>query len=117
MALMVENLSPSNFSQSNSKTEGCVLLHFYQMCGGPGISAFPEGDNILCWKGTISGSKETVYEGMEYKLSLTFHNDYPFKPPKVKFDTPCFHPNVDIHGNICLDILQVNHIETFLCES
>ncbi|KAI3773896.1 hypothetical protein L1987_48435 [Smallanthus sonchifolius] len=42
----------------------------------------------------------------EYKLSLLFPNDYPFKPPKVKFETGCFHPNVDVLGNICLNILQ-----------
>nr|XP_043634263.1 ubiquitin-conjugating enzyme E2 20 [Erigeron canadensis] len=76
------------------------------MSGDSGISAFPEEDNIFCWKGTISGSKETVFEGTEYKLSLSFPNDYPFKPPKVKFETGCFHPNVDVYGNICLDILQ-----------
>ncbi|KAG1371160.1 putative peptide chain release factor PrfB3, chloroplastic [Cocos nucifera] len=76
------------------------------MCGDPGISAFPEGDNIFCWKGTITGSKDTVYEGMVYKLSLSFSNDYPFKPPKVKFENVCFHPNVDLNGGICLDILQ-----------
>ncbi|XP_058079516.1 ubiquitin-conjugating enzyme E2 19-like isoform X1 [Magnolia sinica] len=76
------------------------------MCGDPGISAFPEGDNIFCWRGTISGSKGTVYEGMDYKLCLSFPSDYPFKSPKVKFETMCFHPNVDIYGNICLDILQ-----------
>ncbi|KAG5253835.1 hypothetical protein OIU76_020463 [Salix suchowensis] len=76
------------------------------MSGESGISAFPEGDNIFCWKGTIKGSKDTVFEGTEYKLSLSFPNDYPFKSPKVKFETSCFHPNVDIYGNICLDILQ-----------
>jgi len=78
------------------------------MSGDSGISAFPEEDNIFFWKGTITGSKDTVFEGTEYKLSLSFPNDYPFKPPKVKFETACFHPNVDVHGNICLDILQVN---------
>ncbi|KAF9619002.1 hypothetical protein IFM89_003905 [Coptis chinensis] len=77
-----------------------------QMSSDPGISAFPEEDNIFCWKGTITGSKETVFKGTEYKLSLTFPTDYPFKSPKVKFDTTCFHPNVDVYGNICLDILQ-----------
>ncbi|KAL0743123.1 hypothetical protein Bca4012_084636 [Brassica carinata] len=77
------------------------------MGGDPGISAFPEEDNIFCWKGTITGSKETVFEGTEYRLSLAFSNDYPFKPPKVKFETCCFHPNVDLYGNICLDILQL----------
>lgn len=77
------------------------------MGGDSGISAFPEEDNIFCWKGTISGSKDTVFEGTQYRLSLSFPNDYPFKPPKVKFETACYHPNVDIYGNICLDILQV----------
>ncbi|KAJ8646275.1 hypothetical protein MRB53_008023 [Persea americana] len=57
------------------------------MCGDPGISAFPDGDNIFSWKGTITGSKDTVYEGMVYKLSLSVPTEYPFKPPKVKFDT------------------------------
>ncbi|MFS8019242.1 putative ubiquitin-conjugating enzyme E2, ubiquitin-conjugating enzyme/RWD [Helianthus anomalus] len=76
------------------------------MSGETAVSAFPEEDNIFFWKGTISGSKDTVFEGTEYKLSLSFPNDYPFKPPKVKFETACFHPNVDVFGNICLDILQ-----------
>lgn len=77
------------------------------MSGDPGISAFPEGDNIFSWIGTIKGSNGTVYEGLSYKLTLKFPTDYPFKPPVVKFDTLCFHPNVDQFGNICLDILQV----------
>ncbi|XP_020590104.1 ubiquitin-conjugating enzyme E2 20-like [Phalaenopsis equestris] len=94
-------------------TEGQSVLKRLQselmalmMRGDPGISAFPEGDNIFCWKGTINGGKDTVYEGMTFKLSLSFSTDYPFKPPKVKFENPCFHPNVDLSGNICLDILQ-----------
>jgi hypothetical protein len=79
----------------------------FQTCGDPGISGFPEGDNIFSWIGTIKGSTATVYEGLAYKLTLKFPPDYPFKPPTVKFDTLCFHPNVDQYGNICLDILQV----------
>jgi|Transcript_850 ubiquitin-conjugating enzyme E2 C len=71
-----------------------------------GISAFPDGDNIFNWVGTIEGASGTVYEGLTYKLSLNFPNDYPFKAPTVKFETPCFHPNVDQFGNICLDILK-----------
>jgi ubiquitin-conjugating enzyme E2 C len=76
------------------------------MGGDPGVSAFPEGDNIFHWVGTIAGSGGTAYEGTSYRLGLTFTAEYPYKPPKVRFDTPCFHPNVDVHGNICLDILQ-----------
>ena len=32
--------------------------------------------------------------------------DYPNKPPKVKFVSKIFHPNVYADGAICLDILQ-----------
>lgn len=48
-----------------------------------------------------------VYDGREYKLALEFPSTYPQKPPVVKFKTPCYHPNVDQQGNICLDILKV----------
>ncbi|OAY67925.1 Ubiquitin-conjugating enzyme E2 C [Ananas comosus] len=82
-----------------------------------GVSAFPEGENIFSWVGTIEGSKGTPYEGLTYKLSLRFPFDYPFKPPVVKFETPCFHPNVDQCGNICLDILQRMIAEQFFCPS
>lgn len=46
------------------------------------------------------------YEGLTYKLKLVFPDTYPYKAPLITFETPCFHPNVDEHGNICLDILK-----------
>nr|CAH7718575.1 unnamed protein product [Callosobruchus chinensis] len=70
------------------------------------ISAFPEGENLFKWIGTIMGPKDTVYETLKFKLSLQFPNSYPYSAPLVKFLTPCFHPNVDTSGNICLDILK-----------
>lgn len=48
-----------------------------------------------------------VYEGLSFKLSLKFPTSYPYESPQVTFITPCFHPNVDQYGNICLDILKV----------
>lgn len=47
-----------------------------------------------------------VYEDLRYKLSLEFPSGYPYNAPTVKFLTPCYHPNVDVQGNICLDILK-----------
>lgn len=73
----------------------------------PGISAFPESDtNLLKWAGTIEGPTETPYQGLKFKLSLEFGSDYPYTAPKVKFVSPMWHPNVDMSGNICLDILK-----------
>ncbi|XP_044154097.1 ubiquitin-conjugating enzyme E2 C [Bufo gargarizans] len=76
------------------------------MSGDKGISAFPESDNLFKWIGTIDGAAGTVYENLRYKLSLEFPSGYPYNAPTVKFITPCFHPNVDSHGTICLDILK-----------
>ncbi|XP_056635724.1 probable ubiquitin-conjugating enzyme E2 C [Diorhabda carinulata] len=70
------------------------------------ISAFPDGENFFKWVGTITGPKDSVYETLKYKLSLQFPHSYPYTAPTVKFITPCFHPNVDTSGNICLDILK-----------
>lgn len=74
--------------------------------GDKGISAFPDGDNLFNWVATISGAASTVYEGLEFKLRMEFSNNYPFSAPVVRFTSPCFHPNVDQQGNICLDILK-----------
>ncbi|KAJ3224969.1 Ubiquitin-conjugating enzyme E2 C [Clydaea vesicula] len=70
------------------------------------VSAFPDSDNLLSWLGTISGPKETPFDGLTYKLSLKFPVNYPYAPPVIKFLTPIYHPNVDTSGNICLDILR-----------
>lgn len=71
-----------------------------------GISAFPDGENIFRWIGTINGPADTVYAGHKYKLQLEFPSSYPYSAPVVKFLTPCFHPNIDLSGAICLDILK-----------
>jgi ubiquitin-conjugating enzyme E2 C len=71
------------------------------------ITACPENDNIYKWIGTIIGPEDTYYTNLRYRLSIEFPEDYPLTPPKIKFVTKCFHPNIDYDtGNICLDILK-----------
>ncbi|KAK9064782.1 hypothetical protein SSX86_016164 [Deinandra increscens subsp. villosa] len=41
-----------------------------------------------------------------FKLTLQFSEDYPNKPPTVRFISRMFHPNIYADGSICLDILQ-----------
>ncbi|RYG50712.1 ubiquitin-conjugating enzyme E2 [archaeon] len=77
-----------------------------QMSGNKDVSAFPNGDNLFEWIGTIKGSVGTVYEGLTFKVNISFPADYPFTAPRLTFQTPCFHPNVDAAGNICVDFLK-----------
>ena len=63
-------------------------------------------DDIHNWEATIIGPEKTPYENGIFKLELMFPENYPFKPPKVKFVTKIFHPNINKFGNICLDILN-----------
>lgn len=44
--------------------------------------------------------------GGNFKLELFLPDDYPMVPPKIRFLTKIFHPNVDKLGRICLDVLK-----------
>jgi ubiquitin-conjugating enzyme E2 L3 len=41
-----------------------------------------------------------------FLINLEFPTEYPFKPPKVNFKTPIYHPNIDEKGQVCLPIVS-----------
>ncbi|KAF6763849.1 ubiquitin-conjugating enzyme9 [Ephemerocybe angulata] len=70
--------------------------------------------NLMEWEVGIPGKSNTPWEGGLYKLSMTFPEDYPSKPPKCKFTPPLFHPNVypsgtmrRSHGSPAITIKQI----------
>jgi len=71
-----------------------------------GVSAAPSDENIMEWDALIFGPENTPFEDGTFKLKMVFTEEYPNKPPLVKFISAMFHPNVYADGSICLDILQ-----------
>merc|ERR1712072_1117932 len=69
-------------------------------------SAGPVGDDLFHWQATIMGPPDSPFAGGVFFLNVHFPTDYPFKPPKVSFNTRLYHPNVNSNGAICLDILK-----------
>ena len=54
----------------------------------------------------IAGPSDSPYEGGCFRLELFLPAEYPMSPPKVRFLTKMYHPNIDKLGRICLDILK-----------
>ena len=56
---------------------------------------------------SVIGPHGSPYEGSIFELELEIPDRYPFVPPRLKFVTPVYHPNIDTQGRICMDLLKM----------
>ncbi|KAI8336268.1 putative ubiquitin-conjugating enzyme E2 [Chlamydoabsidia padenii] len=66
---------------------------------------FPDPADILNFKLTITPD-EGFYKGGSFFFTFAINNNYPHEPPKVRCTQKIYHPNIDLEGNICLNILR-----------
>lgn len=67
----------------------------------------PDGTmNLQQWTAGIPGKAATAWAGALFPITFTFPDDYPAKPPKVRFPAGFYHPNVYPSGTVCLLILN-----------
>jgi len=64
-------------------------------------------DDLMELAGQVAGPPDTPYAEGKFKLEIKIPDTYPFSPPKVRFITKIWHPNISsVTGAICLDILK-----------
>lgn len=76
----------------------------------PGIAAYlpdyssDSSSDMTKIRVQISGPEP--FESGIFLLLVNITSRYPFEPPRCRFLTPIYHPNIDSGGRICLDTLK-----------
>ncbi|CAB5357600.1 unnamed protein product [Rhizophagus irregularis] len=67
--------------------------------------SFPDESDLLNFNLSITPD-EGFYRGGVFRFTFNINNNYPHDPPKVRCSQKIYHPNIDLEGNVCLNILR-----------
>jgi len=79
---------------SELKVEKGIQLDFYN-----------GKDDLMNFKIKVSPD-DGVYKGGSFTFDFKVPKTYPHDAPKVLCETTVFHPNIDMEGHVCLNILR-----------
>jgi len=73
--------------------------------GNVATVTFPKPNDLTHFN--VSITPDTGYwKGATYKFVFAVPSHYPHSPPKVECKTNIYHPNIDLQGKVCLNILR-----------
>jgi ubiquitin-conjugating enzyme E2 S len=71
-----------------------------------GIRVQLSEESVLDLIGIVEGPEGTPYQGGYFRVKFEFTEEFPAAPPKCRFTTKIFHPNVSSAGEICVSTLK-----------
>ncbi|KAM3136649.1 hypothetical protein pb186bvf_011285 [Paramecium bursaria] len=66
---------------------------------------YPNQENVFKQVGILYAHDDTPYAGGKFVLDIEYPQEYPYRPPNIKFRTKIFHTNIDEDGSIWIDQL------------
>ncbi|KAH4131145.1 hypothetical protein HBH47_015650 [Parastagonospora nodorum] len=95
---------------SSTAAAGLLARQLKQMQNDKSISGISCGlveSNVFEWEVMLMIDDDTkFYGGGFFRARLIFPPEYPLLPPKMRFETPIFHPNIYPNGDVCISILH-----------
>jgi ubiquitin-conjugating enzyme E2 M len=68
---------------------------------------FPNLNDLMNFEVVLNPDKG-FWAGYVYTFSFAIPDMYPHEPPKVRCLDKIYHPNIDLNGNVCLNILRAD---------
>jgi ubiquitin-protein ligase len=70
----------------------------------------PVGGDLRVWQGFILGTG--LYDGGVFEIQITLTRKFPFEPPKIKWLTKTYHPNISLQSKVCVGVLGKDWVPT-----
>jgi ubiquitin-protein ligase/Mg-chelatase subunit ChlD len=106
-AMQTATTATTGAARTGGGATRCIMRQYVDFMSNPveGCTVYVNEENCFGWKAVMTGLPYP-YDGGIWVLTIDFPQDYPFKPPRIKFSTPVYHCNINNDGNICLDLLK-----------
>ena len=99
--------SSSSSSRNARASQLRIQKDFAEMGDIPSAAVrVPDPNDLMEFDVTIT-PQSGLYCGAAYEFHVSVPAGYPHQPPKVLCRTTIYHPNIDLDGHVCLNILHL----------